>query len=72
MPGKRECDDTVVRRAQHIIVDDREQATRFGELQHHTKQGHHHLLELGALLLDTHRDITPPSGIRLCDLTRDS
>lgn len=68
-PGKRECDDTVLRRARRVIVDDREQSTHVGELQHHTasRAAPPHVLELGAVLLDP--DAADSAGIRLCDLT---
>jgi len=68
-PGKRECDDTTLRRADQLVVDDLQQAVRLGELQHDPTPAATtaRLSNLGALLTSTGTART--TGICLCDLT---
>lgn len=66
--GKRECDDTVLRRATQFVTDNSEQSAQLGELQHLPDDCRSTpAVELGALLArNAHAS---PQGIQLVDLT---
>jgi len=66
--GKRECDDTVLRRATRFVTDNCEQSAQLGELQHLPDDCRAtRTVELGVLL--SQKDHASPQGIQLVDLT---
>lgn len=66
--GKRECDDTVLRRTARFMTDNSEQSAQLGELQHLPHDCRSTAaIELGALL--ARDDHASPQGIQLVDLT---
>ena len=67
-PGKQELDPELLRRADLLVVDAREQALRLGELQHAPELADR-AVELGAICAGTSPGRTSAEQLTVCDLT---
>lgn len=66
--GKQELDPEIVRRADLLVVDSREQCARLGELQHAPDQ-EERAVELGRVCAGEALGRTEPAQVTVCDLT---
>jgi ornithine cyclodeaminase len=66
--GKQELDPELLRRADILAVDSREQCLRLGELQH-APEAADRAVELGAICAGEERGRTPDDRLTICDLT---
>lgn len=66
--GKQELDPELLRRADVLVVDAREQCVRLGELQHATEVVDR-AIELGTIASGEARGRTSPDQLTICDLT---
>lgn len=66
--GKQELDPDILRAADLLIVDSREQCLTLGELQHAPEQAHR-AVELGAICAGEASGRTDPGQLTVCDLT---
>ena len=66
--GKQELDPQILRRADVLVVDSRDQCVRLGELQHAPDQASR-AVELGALIAGGARGRTEEAQLTVCDLT---
>jgi ornithine cyclodeaminase/alanine dehydrogenase-like protein (mu-crystallin family) len=66
--GKQELDPEILRRADLLVVDSRDQCLRLGELQHAEDQADRSL-ELGLICAGLHPGRTDPAALTVCDLT---
>jgi ornithine cyclodeaminase len=67
-PGKQELDPTILRRADVLVVDSRDQCARLGELQHAPEQAGR-AVELGAVCAGVTAGRTGEGQLTVCDLT---
>ncbi|MGZ8567554.1 MAG: ornithine cyclodeaminase family protein [Actinomycetota bacterium] len=67
-PGKQELDPEVLRRANVLVMDAKEQCLRLGELQHAPAEADR-AVELGAVCADAVPGRTAPEQLTVCDLT---
>jgi ornithine cyclodeaminase len=67
-PGKQELDPTILRRADVLVVDSRDQCARLGELQHAPEQAGR-AVELGAVCAGVTAGRTGDGQLTVCDLT---
>jgi ornithine cyclodeaminase len=66
--GKQELDPGILRAADVLVVDSREQCARLGELQHASDQADR-AVELGAICAGDEPRRTDPAQLTVCDLT---
>jgi ornithine cyclodeaminase len=67
-PGKQELDPELLRRADIVAVDSRDQSVRLGELQHALDQAAR-AVELGVVCAGEAKGRTAPDQLTICDLT---
>jgi ornithine cyclodeaminase len=67
-PGKQELDPELLRRADILAVDSRDQCVRLGELQHAPDQAAR-AVELGVVCAGEAQGRTTPDQLTICDLT---
>ncbi len=67
-PGKQELDPEILRRADVLVVDSRDQCSRLGELQHAVDQSAG-ALELGDVCAGRAEGRTSAAQLTVCDLT---
>jgi ornithine cyclodeaminase len=67
-PGKQELDPEILRRADVLVVDSRDQCARLGELQHATDQADR-AIELGELCAGRASGRADDTRLTVCDLT---
>ncbi|MGZ8571465.1 MAG: ornithine cyclodeaminase family protein, partial [Actinomycetota bacterium] len=67
-PGKQELDPEVLRRANVLVMDAKEQCLRLGELQHAPAEADR-AVELGAVCAAAVPGRTAPEQLTVCDLT---
>lgn len=65
--GKQELDSKIMERADLMVVDDRDQCKKFGELQH-LRVDKNSVCELGEVLWNKNLTVSK-KGLRVCDLT---
>jgi ornithine cyclodeaminase len=66
--GKQELEPALLRRADLLVVDDRSQSERLGELQHARDVGDH-AISLGEICAGTAQGRTDDRQLTVCDLT---
>ena len=66
--GKQELDPEILRRADLLVVDSRDQCPALGELQHATDQADR-AVELGSICAGDHPGRTAADQLTVCDLT---
>ncbi len=67
-PGKQELDPDILRRADVLVVDAKDQCVRLGELQHAPEEADR-AVELGAVCAAAAPGRTAPEQRTVCDLT---